>query len=185
MPKDAVPAADGSAASTDQSQPAVSHSTWSPTRLARASAVGALALAAAQMIDMLVTGRQGSESPVRAFETLSRHCVQSAAARVAVGYAVQSTLAPVGAAAAVLAGQRATRRLGAATIAPLIVSGFLNPAFGSAAWPWHWTRTDWTRELTLKSVLALAVITTLGPMTETSVQSALTTNDQSSDSGEE
>jgi hypothetical protein len=139
----------------------VSHSSWSLTKLARASAGGALALAAAQMVDMLVTGRQGSDSPVRAFETLSRHPVQSAAARVAVGYAVQSTLAPVGAVAAVLAGQRAARRLGAATIAPLVLSAILNPVFGSAAWPWHWTPNDWTRELTLKSVLAVAVITAL------------------------
>jgi hypothetical protein len=161
MPKDALTAADGPAARTNQSRAEISHSSWSPTKLARASAGGALALATAQMIDMLVTGRQGSDSPVRAFETLSRHCVQSAAARVAVGYAVQSTLAPVGAVAAVLAGQRATHRLGAATIAPLVVSGILNPAFGSAAWPWHWTRSDWTRELTLKSVLAIAVITAL------------------------
>jgi hypothetical protein len=113
------------------------------------------------MIDMLVSGRQGSDSPVRVFETVSRHRVQSAAARVAVGYAVQSTLAPVGAVAAVLAGQRVTRQLGAATIAPLVVSGILNPAFGSAAWPWHWTPTDWTRELTLKSALAMAIVIAL------------------------
>jgi len=129
--------------------------------LARASASGALALAAAQMLDMRVTGRQGSDTPVRAFEALSRHRVRNAAERAAVAYAVQSSLAPLGAVAALLAGQRGTRRFGAAALGPLVFVGIVGPALGASAWPWRWTSRDWARELTLKSVMAIAVIAAL------------------------
>ena len=154
-------AGDGQSAGTLPSQAAVSTSTWSLTKLARASAGGALALAAAQMVDIRVTGRQASDTPVRAFEGLTRHRVRSPAGRAAVGYAVQSSLAPLGAGAALLAGHQLTRRLGAATLAPLLFVGIVNPALGISTWPWRWTRSDWTRELTLKSVMAIAIVAPL------------------------
>jgi hypothetical protein len=125
MPQHALAAADGPSERAHQSQAAVSTSSWSLTELARASAGGALALAAAQMLDMRVTGRQGSDTPVRAFEALSRHRVRNAAERAAVGYAVQSSLAPLGAVAALLAGERVTRRFGAAVLAPLVFVGIV------------------------------------------------------------
>jgi hypothetical protein len=134
---------------------------WSLTKLARASAAGAVAFAAAQMVDIRITGRPTSDTPVRAVEALSRRRVRSAVARAAVGYTVQSSLAPVAAVAATLAGQRVTRRFAAAVLAPIVVVGTLNPVLGVSAWPWRWTRSDWTRELTLKSVLAVAVLVAL------------------------
>jgi hypothetical protein len=158
MPQHDLPAADGLSARTHQAAAAVSTRTRSLTKLARASAGGALALAAAQMVDMRVTGRQGSDTPVRAFEALTRHRVRNDAEGTAVGYFVQSSLAPLGAVAALLAGERVTRRFGAAFLAPLVFVGIVGPAVGASAWPWHWTRNDWTRELTLKSVLAIAII---------------------------
>lgn len=157
MPEYAL-AADGPPAPTHQSQAAISNSAWSLPKLARASAAGALALAAAQMVDMRVTGRPGSDTPVRGFEILSHRSLQGTVARAAMGYAVQSSLAPLAAGAAALAGQPVTRRFGAAALAPLTVTAIVNPTFGVSAWPWRWTRSDWTRELTLKSVLAIAVI---------------------------
>ena len=161
MPQYASPAGDGQCAGAPQSQAAVSNSTWSLTKLARASAGGALALAAAQMVDMRVTGRQASDTPVRGFEALSRHHVRNPAERAVVGYAVQSSLAPLGAGAALLAGHQLTRRFGAATLAPLLFVGIVNPALGISPWPSRWTRSDWTRELTLKSVMAIAIIAPL------------------------
>ena len=161
MPQHASHAGDEPSAPTHQSPAAVSTSSWSLTKLVRASAGGALALAAAQMVDMRVTGRPGSDTPIRGFEILSRRRVRGTAARTAVAYSVQSSLAPVGAVAAVLAGQRVTRRFGAAAMAPLLFVGVVNPAFGASAWPWRWTRSDWTRELTLKSVMAIAIIAAL------------------------
>jgi hypothetical protein len=161
MPQYALPTGDVPPARTHQSQAAVSTSSWSLTKLARASAGGALALAAAQIVDMRVTGRPGSDTPVRGFELLSRHHLRGTLARTAVGYAVQSSLAPLAAVAALRAGPRVARRFGAAALAPLIVTVIVNPTFGASAWPWHWTRSDWTRELTLKSVLAIAIIAAL------------------------
>jgi hypothetical protein len=161
MPQYGSPAGDGPSARTHHSRAAISNSSWSMAKLARASAAGALALAVAQMVDMRVTGRPGSDTPIRGFEILSHRRVRGTAARTAVGYAVQSSLAPLAAVAAALAGQRVTRRFGAAALAPLIVTAVVNPTYGASAWPWHWTRSDWTRELILKSVLAIAIIAAL------------------------
>jgi hypothetical protein len=113
------------------------------------------------MVDMRVTRRPGSDTPVRAVEILRHRPVRGAGARTAVGYSVQSLLGPVAAAAAHRAGPRVTRRFAAATLAPLVVVGIVNPALGVSPWPWRWTRNDWTRELTLKSVLAIATIAAL------------------------
>jgi hypothetical protein len=157
----ASPGGDWPSTCTHRSQATISDRSWSLLKLARASACGALALAAAQDVDMRVTGRPGSDTPVRGFEILSRRCVRGTVARTAVGYAVQSSLAPLAAVAAGLAGQRVTRRFAAAMLSPLIVTVIVNPTFGASAWPWHWARSDWTRELTLKSVLAIAIVAAL------------------------
>ena len=151
-------AGDRGSARTHRSEARAPTSAWSLMKLARASVDGALALAAAQMVDMRLTGRPVSDTPLRTFEAVSRRRVRSPKARAAVGYAVQSSLAPAGAVAAVLAGEPVTRRLGAAVLTPLAVVGFVGPALGASAWPWYWTRRDWTRELALKSVLALAIV---------------------------
>jgi hypothetical protein len=143
------------------SQAGIPKGGWSPTKLARASACGAFALGAAQIVDMRVTGRQASDTPVRAFEAVSHHQVRGGAARATVGYAVQSTLGPLGAVAAVLAGERMTRRFAAAALPPLLVAGIVSPALGASTWPWRWTRIDWVRELALKSTFAIAVIAAL------------------------
>ena len=68
MPRYAVPTGDGPSAQTHQSHVAVSTSSWSLSKLARASAGGALALAAAQIVDMRVTGRQGATRPFAALK---------------------------------------------------------------------------------------------------------------------
>jgi hypothetical protein len=158
MPHYVLPVSDRPSARTHQSQTAVSNRSRSLPKLARASARGALALAAVQMVDVRVTGRPGSDTPVRGFEIVSHRRVRSTAARTAVGYAVQSSLAPLAAVAAALAGPRKMRRFGAAALAPLIVTVIVNPTFGASAWPRRWTKSDWTRELTLKSVMAIAII---------------------------
>jgi len=161
MSQHAFPAGDPPSASTHRSSAAVSTSAGSLMKLARASVSGALALAAAQMVDMRVTGRHGSDTPVLAAEVLTRRHIRQPAVRAAVGYGVQSSLAPVAAVAALLAGPRVTARLGAATLAPIVVVGTINPALGTTTWPWRWTRNYWTRELTLKSVLAVATVAAL------------------------
>jgi len=161
MPQYALFAGDAPSAPSHQPQSAFSDSARSRTRLARASAAGALALATAQMVDTRVTGRPGSDTPIRGFEILSRRSVRSTAARTAVGYAVQSSLAPLAAVAAARAGRRPTRRFTAAALAPLTVTVIVDPALGASTWPWHWTRSDWMRELTLKIVLAIAIIAAL------------------------
>jgi hypothetical protein len=130
-------------------------------RLARASFSGAVAFAAAQMVDIRVNDRQGSETPVLGVEALTRRPIPDAVPRVLVGYAVQSALAPMAAVAATLAGPRVAPRFGAAVLAPLLWAGIVNPALGASSWPWHWTRDDWTREFTLKGVLAVAVLAAL------------------------
>src|SRR5271154_3862857 len=61
------------------------------TRVALASASGAIALAAAQEADMWITGRHASDTPVRAFEIVTGRLVSSRTARTVVGYAVQSS----------------------------------------------------------------------------------------------
>jgi hypothetical protein len=131
------------------------------TNVARASASGAITFAAAQLIDMRLTGRPSSDTPVRAVEKLIGHPVQGPLLRKALGYGVQSSLAPSAAVAASLAGGRPTRRLGAAFLAPFAFVALVNPALGVSAWPWHWSAGDWARELTLKSTLAIAVTVAL------------------------
>jgi hypothetical protein len=131
------------------------------SNVARASASGAITFAAAQLIDMRLTGRPSSDTPVRAVEKLIAHPVQGPLLRSVLGYGVQSSLAPSAAIAASLAGRRPTRRLGAAFLAPFAFVALVNPALGVSTWPWHWTAGDWVRELTLKSALAIAVTAAL------------------------
>ena len=81
----ALPPGDRPSRHTHQIRAPVSTRTWSLTKLPRASVGGALALAAAQMVDMRVTGRQGSDTPIRGFEALTRRRVRGTVARAAVG----------------------------------------------------------------------------------------------------
>jgi hypothetical protein len=129
--------------------------------VARAAASGAIALAAAQIIDMRITGRPPTDTPVLGAELLIGRPIQDPRRRTVVGYAVQSSLGAASAAAAALAGGAPTRRLLAAILAPLAVSAIINPAFGVSTWPWHWTRSDWQRELVNKGTLAVAVVIAL------------------------
>jgi hypothetical protein len=134
---------------------------WPMRHLARASASGAIAFAAAQLLDIRITGRPSSDTPVRAVERLLGHSVQGRLLRTVLGYGVQSSLAPSAAVAASLASGSPTRRLGAAFLAPFTFVAVVNPALGASTWPWRWTTEDWVRELTLKSTLAIAVIAAL------------------------
>ncbi len=131
------------------------------TNLARASASGAITFAAAQLLDMRLTGRSSSDTPVCAVERLIGRSVQGAVLRNVLAYGVQSSLAPSAAVAASLAGGRPRRRLGAAFLAPFTFVALVNPALGASTWPWRWTAGDWVRELTLKSALALSVTAAL------------------------
>ena len=131
------------------------------TNVARASASGAITFATAQLIDMRLTGRPSSDTPVRAVEKLIGHPVQGPLLRNLLAYGVQSSLAPSAALAASQAGGRPARRLGAAFLAPFTFVALVNPALGVSTWPWRWTAEDWVRELTLKSALAIAVTASL------------------------
>ena len=131
------------------------------SNVARASASGAITFAAAQLIDMQLTGRPSSDTPVRAVEKLIGHPVKDPLLRNVLAYGVQSSLAPSAAVAASAAGGRPTRRLGAAFLAPFAFVALVNPALGVSTWPWRWTAGDWVRELTLKSALAIAVTAAL------------------------
>lgn len=91
---------------------------WPITNLARASATGAITLAAVQLIDMRLTGRPSSDTPVRAVEMLIGRPVQGPLLRNVLAYGVQSALAPSAAVAASLAGDKPKRRLEAAFLAP-------------------------------------------------------------------
>jgi hypothetical protein len=148
-----------------QSGPAATHErparAWPMTNLARASASGAVSFAAAQLIDIRLTGRPSSDTPVRAVEMLIRRPVKGPLLRTVLAYGVQSSLAPTAVVAASLAGASPTRRLGAAFLAPVAFVALVNPALGVSTWPWRWTAGDWVRELTLKSVLAIAVTAAL------------------------
>ncbi len=131
------------------------------SNVARASASGAITFAAAQLIDMRLTGRPSSDTPVCAVEKLIGHPVKDPLLRNVLSYGVQSSLAPSAAIAASLAGGRHTRGLGAAFLAPFAFVALVNPALGVSTWPWRWTAGDWARELTLKSALAIAVTAAL------------------------
>jgi hypothetical protein len=115
----------------------------------------------AQRIDIGLIGRASSDTPVRAVETLTGRPVQGSLARAAIGYGVQSALAPISALAASHAGAASVRRLGAAFLAPVAFATLVSPALGASAWPIRWTASDWVRELTLKGSLAVAVAATL------------------------
>jgi len=146
-----------------QRVPALEHpaGAYTMTNVARASASGAITFAAAQLIDMRLTGRPSSDTPVRAVEKLVRHPVQGPLLRHVLAYGVQSSLAPSAAVAASLAGGRPARRLVAAFLAPFAFVALVNPALGVSTWPRHWSAGDWVRELTLKSTLAIAVTVAL------------------------
>jgi hypothetical protein len=131
------------------------------TNLARASSSGAVAFAAAQLLDMRLTGRPSSDTPVRAVERLLGHPIQGPMLRTVLGYGVQSSLALSAALAASLAGGRSARRLGAAFLTPFTFVALVNPALGASTWPWRWTTVDWVREVTLKSTLAIGVTAAL------------------------
>ena len=64
----------------------------SDSGVVRAGAAGALALAAAQRIDIAVTKRQPSDAPVELVRNLTGWELRRGAARTVVGYAAQSTL---------------------------------------------------------------------------------------------
>jgi len=137
------------------------HQHSSTAKLARASVSGAVSLALAQRIDIRLTGRAPSDTPVRAVEALTGRPVQGSLARAAIGYGVQSVLAPISALAASRTGADSGRRLGAALLAPVAFATLVSPALGASARPIRWTASDWVRELTLKGSLALAVVATL------------------------
>src|SRR5271167_2857857 len=131
------------------------------TNVSRASASGAITLAAAQLLDMRLTGRPSTDTPVRAVERLIGRPIQGHLLRPVVAYGVQSTLAPSAAVAALRAGGGPTRRVGAAFLVPFTFVALVNPALGASTWPWRWTAGEWVRELTLKSALAIAVTAAL------------------------
>jgi hypothetical protein len=131
------------------------------TNLAHACVSGAVALAAAQIVDMRVFGRHPTDTPVHAFQTVTHLQVPEGLPRTIVGYVVQSLLAPMAAVAATLAGERAAPRFVAALVVSLSLPTVVNPALGASDWPSHWTKNDWTRELLIKSVLATTVVAAL------------------------
>ena len=145
-------AGDGPSAPTRQPQAGAPTSEWTLTKLARRPSRVPSHSLRRRRVDMRLTGRPGSDTPLRTFEAVRRRRLRSPGARAAVGYAVQSSLAPAGAIATAMAGEQVTRRFVAAALTPLAVVGTVGPALGASARPWCRTRSDWTREFALKSV---------------------------------
>lgn len=127
----------------------------------RASAVGAVALAAAQAVDMAITGRPASGVPVRVVERLTGRTLKSAVVRTAAGYAAQSSIALSAALSARLAGGSATRQAGTAFASAVGGGAIVDGALGAVEAPWHWTPAGWAREAALKGALAIAVVAAL------------------------
>ena len=125
----------------------------------RASAAGSVALAAAQLIDIRVTGRDPSPAPIVAIERLLGRPVPHPA-QTAVSYAAQSSVAAAAALPTNLIGGSFTRRLAIAYLAALSTGLIVDPALGASSWPSRWSASDWARELTLKGTLAIAVAAT-------------------------
>ena len=131
----------------------------------RAGAAGALALAAAQRIDMAVTKRQPSGAPVELVRKLTGWEPRREDAQTVVSYAAQSTL-PLAAAVILSAfdGGRARRFAGAWVVA-LLCGTVVDGGLGLVEPPWRWSAVDWVRELALKGAMAGGVA--LGPQRRT------------------
>lgn len=121
------------------------------------TAAASTAMTASQHLEMLVTGREPSDFPVRVVEQLTGHPVAGRVARTAVGHLSQATLAAV---AVLLAGR--TRH---ATPAPAIVcisaalvvaDAAVGRLLGLSEAPWKWSRRDLAIELVHKTSLAVA-----------------------------
>jgi hypothetical protein len=123
----------------------------------RAGAAGALALAAAQRMDIAVTKRQPSDAPVELVRNLTGWEPRRGAARAVVSYAAQSTL-PFAAAVILSAvdGGPARRFAGAWVIA-LFSGTVVDGGLGLVEPPWQWSAADWVREMALKGAMASGV----------------------------
>jgi hypothetical protein len=129
--------------------------------LTRASGASAVVFAVAQIIDMRLTGRPASKTPVRVVERVMRRPIEGEFARITTGYGAQSSV-PVAAAvfASLVDGSR-TRRFGAALAGSVGGGVLVDSGLGASDSPWRWSRQDWARELVLKSALAATVAVTL------------------------
>ena len=127
------------------------------TQTVRAGAAGALALAAAQRIDIAVTKRRPSDAPLELVRNLTGWEPRRGAAQTVVSYAAQSTL-PLAAAVILSAvdGGKARRFAGAWVIA-LLGGTVVDGGLGLVAPPWRWSAADWVRELALKGAMASGV----------------------------
>ena len=129
------------------------------SRLLPAAAAGAVTLAAAQIMDMRLTGRPPSDVPARVVERLTGRTLQQGAARTVIVYGAQSSLALLAAAIAVTSGRRGgPAPFGAALTATVLLAGVFDAALGAAPAPWKWTPVDWTRECVLKGAMSAAVV---------------------------
>lgn len=126
----------------------------SDSDVVRAGTAGALALAAAQRIDIAVTKRQPSDAPIELVRNLTGWELRRGAAQTVFGYAAQSTL-PFAAAVILSAvdGGPAKRFAGAWVVA-LLGGTVVDGGLGLVEPPWRWSAADWVRELALKGAMA-------------------------------
>ena len=126
----------------------------SDSDVVRAGAAGALALAAAQRIDIAVTKRQPSDAPVELVRNLTGWELRRGGARTVVGYAAQSTL-PFAAAVILSAVDGGpARRFAGAWVVALLGGTVVDGGLGLVEPPSRWSATDWVRELALKGAMA-------------------------------
>jgi hypothetical protein len=127
----------------------------------RATVAGSAALAGAQVLDMRLTHRPPSDAPERLIAQIIRRPLPGWA-RTGSSYLSQSTIPLTIALMAELARlQTFSARLRLAVAVSLGAGTVVDPALGVCDLPWRWSRSDWVREVGLKSSLAIATAAAL------------------------
>ena len=127
----------------------------------RATVAGAAVLAGAQVLDMRLTHRPPSDAPERLIGQIIRRPVPGWA-RVGASYLSQSTIPLTIALVADLARlQTFSTRLKLAVTVSLGAGAVVDPVLGVCDLPWRWSRSDWVREVALKSALAITTAAAL------------------------
>ncbi len=127
----------------------------------RATVAGAAALAGAQVLDMRLSHRPPSDAPERLIAQIIRRPLPGWA-RTGASYLSQSTIPLTIALVADLAQlQSFSTRLRWAAAVSLGAGTVVDPVLGVCDVPWHWSRSDWAREVALKSSLAITTAAAL------------------------
>ncbi len=127
----------------------------------RATVAGAAALAGAQVLDMRLTRRPPSDAPERLIAQIIGRQLP-AWTRTPASYLSQSTIPlTIALAADVAQSQTFSARMKLALGISLGAGTLVDPILGVCDMPWRWSRSDWAREVALKSSLAVATAAAL------------------------